>query len=153
MIDLQRILKEIEDNLPTYTNAICLQGVKDFLDPFYATGLLSAVKKDPSHIPRNFNVSIFPNMTYTNSILSELKMYRTRILKLNPKTCYSYHVDREQRIHIPIVTNENNFFIIDDEVKRLPADGNHYLLDTTKPHTFVNASFDDRIHIVGCVYN
>ena len=30
-----------------------------------------------------------------------------------------------------------------------PANGNHYIADTTKPHTFVNASREERIHIVG----
>ena len=153
MIDIKRILKEIEENIPSYTNAICLQGVEGYLDPFYATGLLSAVKKDPTHIPRNFKESIFPKMTYTNSVINELKMYRTRLLKMKHKTCYSYHKDIEKRIHIPLITNENNFFIIEEKVIRLPADGNHYLLDTTKPHTFVNASFEERIHLVGCVFN
>jgi hypothetical protein len=43
-------------------------------------------------------------------------------------------------------------FIIDDEVHRYPADGNSYLLDTTKPHTAINGSYEDRYHIVGCVH-
>ena len=68
---------------------------------------------------------------------------------MKPKTCYTYHKDYTKRIHIPIITNEKCMFIIDDEVVRFPADGDYYLVDTTKMHTAINASFEDRIHIVG----
>ena len=91
------------------------------------------------------------DLPYTNSVLSDLKMYRSRLMKMTSKHCYSYHRDRTQRIHIPLVTNENCFFVIEDRVLRIPADGNHYLIDTRKMHTFVNASFEERLHIVGCV--
>ena len=36
-------------------------------------------------------------------------------------------------------------------VMHLPADGKHYVVDTTKPHTAVNASREKRVHIVGCI--
>ena len=72
-------------------------------------------------------------------------------MNMKPKTCYSYHWDPTKRMHIPLLTNENNFFVIDDEISRYPADGSYYLIDTTKKHTFVNASFENRLHIVGCV--
>ena len=78
-------------------------------------------------------------------------MFRTRIMRLRPYQCYSYHIDPSPRIHIPLITNENCFMIIDDMLYRYPADGNYYLADTTKIHTFVNASLEDRIHIVGGV--
>jgi len=42
--------------------------------------------------------------------------------------------------------------IVDDQLHRLPADGSIYIIDTTKNHTAVNASREDRIHIVGCIY-
>ena len=35
------------------------------------------------------------------------------------------------------------------EVERLKGEGDYYIVDTTKYHTFVNASVYDRIHIVG----
>jgi len=72
-------------------------------------------------------------------------------MNMKPTTCYSYHWDPTKRMHIPLLTNENNFFVIDDEISRYPADGSYYLIDTTKKHTFVNASFENRLHIVGCV--
>ena len=41
------------------------------------------------------------------------------------------------------------FFVIDDKITRYPADGNWYIVDTTKKHTALNASWNDRIHLVG----
>ena len=39
----------------------------------------------------------------------------------------------------------------DDKLKlfHVPADGHPYYFDTTKPHTAINSSWEDRIHIVG----
>ena len=67
------------------------------------------------------------------------------------KSCYSYHTDKTPRIHIPLITNDKCFMIVDDEVIRLPANGDVYLIDTTKFHTFLNGSWETRIHIVGNV--
>lgn len=95
-----------------------------------------------------FTELCFPQLHYTNSIISKLKFFRTRVMKMKPKTCYSYHTDLTIKVHIPLITNNDCFFLIEDEVFRLPADGNHYVVDTRKRHTFVNASFEERIHIV-----
>ena len=72
---------------------------------------------------------------------------------MRKKTCYSYHKDQTKRLHIPIVTNDKCFFVINDEVVRTPKEGHPYVLDTTLIHTAVNASFEDRIHLIGCVPN
>ena len=144
MIDIERILLELE-SLPDYKDQISLQGIKGINDPFNGVGKT----KELNYAETEFIVPLFPQLTYTNSILENLKMYRTRVMKMKPKTCYTYHKDYAKRIHIPLITNEKCFFVIDDEVVRLPADGNHYLVDTTKMHTAINASFEERIHIVG----
>jgi len=70
-------------------------------------------------------------------------------MNLKSKTCYTYHQDYGKRFHIPIITNDSCFFVIDDKIKRYPADGNYYIIDTTKKHTAVNASWKDRIHLIG----
>ena len=70
-------------------------------------------------------------------------------MNLKPKRCYTYHYDLTKRFHIPIKTNDKCFFIVDKEVIQFPADGNHYILDTTKNHTAINASKEDRIHLIG----
>lgn len=73
---------------------------------------------------------------------------RVRIMRMKPKSVYTYHMDCEPRLHFALKTNPKAMFIIDDEVFRVPADGRGYLLDTTVPHTAVNASLEERIHIV-----
>ena len=144
MIDIQRILKELEA-LPEYDTQIMLQGVLGNDDHTYGTKTLV---DHTSHLEEDFIHPLF-DLPYTNSVVEELGMCRTRVMRMHYKTCYSYHWDLTERIHIPLITNDNCFFVVDDEVIRLPADGNHYLIDTRKKHTFVNASFEERIHIVG----
>lgn len=141
-IDIDHILLEIE-SLPEYKTQLSLQITSDGNS---GEGKLEKL----NHTEKDFNIFAY-DLPYTNSILTQLGMYRSRLMRMKPKTCYSYHWDPTKRMHIPLITNEDNFFVIDDEVSRYPADGSYYLVDTTKKHTFVNASFDSRIHIVGCV--
>ncbi len=144
-IDIDRILIELE-MLPKYDTQIGLQAVPGVSDPFYATGRIT----DKEHKEEDFTEFLF-DLPYTNSVLNNLNVYRARVMNMKPKTCYTYHQDWSKRLHIPLITNENCFFIIDDKVSRYPADGRSYIVDTTKMHTFVNASLENRIHIVGCV--
>ena len=141
-INIEHILLELED-LPEYDTQLSLQVTADGSSGEGQLAKLNYKEED-------FNVFAY-DIPYTNSVLSELGMYRTRLMNMKPTTCYSYHWDPTKRMHIPLLTNENNFFVIDDEISRYPADGSYYLIDTTKKHTFVNASFENRLHIVGCV--
>ncbi len=151
MIDIDRILLEFE-LLPDYEDRIGLQTVSGE-DHFYGVHEKRVTWQDNNinHKAEDFTEFCFPQLKYTNSVISDLKMFRTRVMVLKPKTCYSYHRDMSIRVHIPLITNTNCMFIIDDELKRYPADGNHYVIDTRKRHTALNASFEERIHIVGCV--
>lgn len=147
-LDLQKIKEELK-SLPNFEDQICLQGTKDNLDPFWGVG--KWIEKHKMGIKElDFNIPIF-NIPYINSILKDLKMFRTRVMILKSKTCYSYHKDLSKRIHIPIQTNENCFIILDRKVKHYPANGNYYVVDTTKYHTAINASWENRIHIVGVI--
>ena len=143
-IDIERILLEL-DNVPKHSQ-ICLQGIKGNKDPFYVIGkVLDLNHKEEEFVFPNFN------LPYTNSILKSLNMHRTRVMIMQPKTCYTYHLDLTKRIHIPLITNDKCFFVIEDKIVRYPADGNYYVVDTTKMHTAINASLEERIHIVGCI--
>ena len=152
MLDIQKILNELK-LLPEYDNQIMLQGVNSKADHSYGTGRLDDIDNSVKEWEQDFKEFLFPELEYVNFTLKKLNMTRTRVMKMAPKTCYSYHQDPSKRVHIPLITNEKCFFVVADEVIRLPADGNYYVIDTTKLHTFVNASFEDRIHIVGCQYD
>lgn len=144
-VDIERILLELEQ-LPEYDTQIGLQTVPGITDPFYATGRIT----DKEHKETDFTEFLF-DLPYTNSILKDNKVCRARVMRMKPKTCYTYHQDYTKRLHIPLITNESCFLIVDKEVLHLPADGSIYIIDTTKFHTAVNASREDRIHIVGCL--
>lgn len=145
--DIERIRLEMEV-IPAWDSQIMLQTVEGCTDPMYGTGsLLDFMHKNAEH---DFTVPLW-DMPYTNSIMEELGLYRTRLLRLEPRQNYTYHKDPTKRLHIPIKTSKDCFFIIEDEVHRYPDDGRAVIIDTTKKHTAVNASKVDRIHLVGCL--
>lgn len=146
MLDLNKIKEELK-TLPKWDEQIGLQGTETIKDPFIG-GMKNFYDTYKYEDEKEFIYPLF-DIPYINSIMKEQNLYRVRLMNLKSKTCYTYHEDYEKRFHIPISTNENCFFIIDDKLKRYPADGNWYIIDTTKKHTAVNASRKDRIHLVG----
>lgn len=150
MYDIERILLELE-SLPKWDLQICLQSYEGNKDHTFGCGLLKKII-DAGYKEEDLTHKIF-NIPYINSIIDEHGLYRTKFFRMRKKTCYSYHKDQTKRLHIPIVTNDKCFFVINDEVVRTPTEGHPYVLDTTLIHTAVNASFEDRIHLIGCVPN
>ena len=143
MYDLNKIKDEIK-TLPKWDTQICLQGTKTNKDPF--AGILSA--RDLPEKEIEFTYPLF-NIPYINSIIKDFGLYRVRLMNLKSKTCYTYHKDQCKRFHIPIITNENCFFVVEEKIIRYPADGNYCIVDTDKKHTAINASREDRIHLIG----
>tara|TARA_B100000508_G_C11400516_1_gene248050 strand:+ start:279 stop:722 length:444 start_codon:yes stop_codon:yes gene_type:complete len=143
-IDIQRILLETQI-LPKYEDQLALQKAPG--SKLSGQGTLS----DLDDVTENMFTEFIYDMPYTNSILKEHNVYRARLMKLKPRSNYTYHQDYTKRFHIPLITNDKCFFVIDEKVIRYPADGNYYIVDTTKLHTAINASTEDRIHIIGCI--
>lgn len=84
-----------------------------------------------------------------NTLSKDYKIGRVRLMALPHKKCMSIHTDTTKRIHIPVVTNENCLMIVDNQVYHMPANGNAYLTDTTKPHTALNANHSFmRLHLL-----
>jgi len=92
--------------------------------------------------------------TYTEEVINILKekygAVRGRYMMMNWKTCLTYHHDETPRIHLPLVTNDGCFMIIDDKTERL-YESTSYLVDTTKRHTALNAGKHLRFHMVFCL--
>ena len=139
-IKIDLILDEIK-SLPEYDDQLSLQVTKEGSGGEGQLAKLDFKEED-------FNVFAY-DLPYTNSVLSDLKMYRSRLMNMPPKYCYSYHKDKSKRIHVPITTNSDCWIIVEKNIHHLPANGSHYIVDTTKMHTAVNASAEDRIHILG----
>jgi hypothetical protein len=78
--------------------------------------------------------------------------FRSRIMIMNGRSCYSVHRDFTKRIHIPIETNQHAWMIWPKNSICLHLEeGYSYLVDTTKDHAYMNGSDDKRIHLMMCV--
>jgi|TARA_B110000503_G_scaffold101559_1_gene151738 hypothetical protein len=92
--------------------------------------------------------------TYIKTVVNLLKerypIVRGRFMKMKHKTCLSMHSDSSPRIHVPIYTNPGCMMIVNDTIVRMPIN-NTYFVDTTVPHTALNASKNDRVHMVFCI--
>lgn len=84
--------------------------------------------------------------------INKFQAFRTRIMVMPGKHCYSIHPDLTPRIHIPIITNSQAWMIwpYSNQCHSLKA-GNIYWTDTRKFHTFINGDTTTRIHLVLCV--
>jgi hypothetical protein len=79
-----------------------------------------------------------------------MSINRIRFMNMSPISCLSYHVDPDLlRYHIPLFTNEDAFFVVNDRVERMPEIGRLYSLQTNVKHTAINGSRDqNRLHLV-----
>lgn len=93
---------------------------------------------------------LFPEAELLNSYIKEFGLYRTRIMKLRPRTVMSIHQDHTPRIHLPVFTNDGCRMMIGHQCYHLKA-GSAYWTNTTIEHTAFNGGVRSRVHIVGCV--
>ena len=95
------------------------------------------------------------NPYYKNTIFEELiteyKLYRTRLMWVGPFAAYSMHYDATPRLHIPLVTNKDCYFVFKRGTVEHLSLGHVYHTDTRYEHTFMNASDQPRLHFVGVV--
>ena len=83
------------------------------------------------------------------------KVYRSRLMTMHQRSCYSIHTDNTPRLHIAIKTHRQARFIFTTPpaVRHIPADSHIWWVDTTKEHSAMNGSLEDRIHLVCCLDN
>ena len=150
-IDAEKMFQELGPLVKE--TQICLLGVEGSDDPYLGVGQDGNKnswerKRNHNYKGKDFRYPLF-DLPYINGIISDLNMTYTRLMKLKPKSCYSYHRDKTKRIHLVVTTNPDCWMIIEKRICYLPINGSYYITDTTKMHTAVNASNEDRIHIVG----
>ena len=119
----------------------------------FATGDLTHYKLDQN----DFTVvnELFKG-TYAEEVYNDLNekydICRGRYMTLDENfRGYSYHYDITDRIHIPLTTNEDAIFIVNDKIFKMPEIGNTYQLHTTNKHTAMNLGKTPRIHFTVCV--
>ena len=99
------------------------------------------------------NLNPFFKGTVFEDIINEYKLYKTRLMWVGSKTCYSMHRDETPRIHIPIITHPDCYFVFRTGMLQHLSTDNVWWVDTTKTHTFINCSDKNRLHLVGAVKN
>lgn len=114
---------------------------------------LSATGKSKNWGIKHDQLNPFYQGTFFENLIKEYKMIRSRFMWLGGSACYSFHLDRSQRIHVPIITNPQSFLIWrDGQIHHLET-GYVYLVDTTKEHTAMNGADIPRLHLVGEIPN
>ncbi len=95
------------------------------------------------------------NPFFKNTIFEELiikyNFKRTRLMWVGPYACYSIHRDETPRVHIPLITNPDCYFLFRPGQLTNLQKGYVWHVDTTKSHTFINCSDQHRLHLVGVV--
>ena len=110
-----------------------------------ATGKQNSNEKEYTELNPLYNGTIF------EEIINKYKLIRARFMWVSPHTCYSMHQDNSPRIHVPIITNSECYFVFKKGiVQHMPA-GSVYYTDTRHFHTFMNCSSEHRLHLIGAV--
>lgn len=111
----------------------------------------SAVGKGYGDQTRYNNLNKFFSGTVFEDLIKEFNMFRTRLMWVYPYACYSIHKDLTPRIHIPLITNQDCYFLFRRKYTIHLNLGSVWWVDTTVEHTFINCSETPRLHIVGIV--
>lgn len=80
---------------------------------------------------------------------------RFRLMWLNPKNCYSFHMDKNEpeRFHLGLETNPYCFFLYKNSSNNcstyhIPTDGYIYSVNAGETHTFLNGGHTTRLHLL-----
>lgn len=149
---LQKEVLELVEKTNVGDKQLICQGLEDGCND-WVTGVGSIEELDEQE-ERKYRF-IHPELrgTLLEKFIKDHNGFRTRIILMDTRKCYSIHRDPTPRLHLPIITNNQCWMIwpYKNECHRLRA-GIVYRTDTTQDHTFVNGSLDQiRIHIVMCI--
>lgn len=94
--------------------------------------------------------SIFKDTVF-EELINKYNLFRTRLMWVSPMTCYSMHKDSTPRIHIPMITNPECYFVFKQGIIQHMPVGSVYWTNTVNLHTFMNCSDKPRLHLIGAV--
>jgi len=94
--------------------------------------------------------SIFKDTVF-EEVINKYNLIRTRLMWVSPMTCYSMHKDSTPRIHIPMITNPECYFVFKAGIIQHMPVGSVYWTNTVNLHTFMNCSDKPRLHLIGVV--
>jgi hypothetical protein len=154
--NFQILLKEIENIIQKVgfeKNQIICQSLENNPDQWHlGVGSIEELAEKEELKYNQLNNALVGS--YLEEIIKKHNAYRTRIMLMPPRQCYSIHADPSKRIHIPIITNSHCWMVWpkNSACHQMTIE-RAYITDTTQPHTFINGGLEDRIHLVMCVPN
>lgn len=111
----------------------------------------SAVGKSRGNEFKYTNLNPYFKDTIFEEVIIKYKLLRTRLMWLSPNTVYSMHKDTTPRIHIPMITNPECYFVFKTGIIQHMPVGSVYWTNTVNLHTFMNCSDKPRLHLIGVV--
>jgi hypothetical protein len=119
-------------------------------------GVATNIVPDAPDISAFRDTDLLSRCTYFQEVLGTFRcpLQAARLLRLHAGSSIAEHVDHaldfdegEVRIHVPIVTNEGVQFFLDG-ARLVMAPGECWYTNVNLPHSVVNQSRIDRIHLV-----
>jgi hypothetical protein len=89
--------------------------------------------------------------TVFEEIIKKYNLKKARLMWVYRFACYSMHRDSTPRVHIPLITNLECYFVFKNGLIEHLKIGSSYWVDTRLLHTFINCSREKRLHLVGVV--
>jgi hypothetical protein len=152
--DFQSLVQEVQTVIQKVgfeKNQIICQSLETNLDNWHEG--IGSIEQLEEREERKYN-QIHSDLkgSYLERIINQHNGYRTRIMLMPPRQCYSIHADPSKRIHIPIITNNQCWMVWPTSNACYQLEATRcYITDTTRPHTFINGGLEDRIHLIMCV--
>lgn len=147
-ISIKHEVLDLIDQVGFKSNQIICQSLKENPDDWYTgIGRIDTLEDQQEEEYCHLNSALAG--TKLAELIKHYNCFRTRIMLMPPRQCYSVHADPTPRLHLPIKTNSQCWMIWPKHnqcFQMMPGD--LFSADTTKPHTFINGSEEDRIHVV-----
>lgn len=145
---LKQEVLDLCERLNPVSNQIICQTIEEHDDDWTCgIGRIDDLDEKDETLYKHINKNL--KNTEIEKLILNYSGFRSRIMILPPKQCYSIHADPTLRIHIPITTNDQCWMVWPEynDCQHMYS-GGEYLTDTTKKHTFINGSTQPRIHLV-----
>jgi len=161
-IDYQFDFDKLKEQLPKISSnsiwyrfsGMSIQHRQGIFSPWDLVDGLESLQLYGNCTEKDFNVvqKTFKNTEF-EKVINDFNLVRSRVMLQKGTKCYSIHSDLTWRLHIPIETDDMCIFYFPDHKEHFHLEkGKIYKVNTTERHTFVNASNEDRIHFIGCLY-
>lgn len=160
-VNLEKIKDEAERFLlkyPPRPTQVCLNdtGRSEIFDPYEGLGTAFDDENKKLKFAEKDFTRWAPELI-GSELLNEIKKIealglpigRTRFMFLRPRSCYSFHSDASERIHLVINPDPQAVMIFPPQtIIQIPFDHRFHIVDTTRVHTAMNGGTSDRLHLV-----